>query len=214
MNLGEKIRLSLQTFARDYCENPFRFVFEADIDSGLYKHLTDEISEAHIIKRQLEKNTAFQEFDIGKVHMMYPGNLRFDIAILGDPVQWKHEDLAGKKNENFYEQPVAYAIETKLHAINEPNWLNVDNGYTDFKRLIDKMNKLKYPTAFKEGFVLNIFQTRTEMNKFLESYSPEEKNGWVEEFNEFREIYSRIKFLYVDLDNGDLKEVPYLSKTD
>lgn len=214
MNIGEKIRLSLQNFAKDYCENPFRFVFEADIDGGIFRHLTEVIDDPHIIKRQLDKNLAFEEFNIGKVHMVYPANLRFDIAILGDPLQWKHEELAGKKNENFYEQPVAYAIETKLHAINEPNWLNVDNGYTDFKRLIDKMNKLRHPTAFREGFVLNIFQTHTEMNKFLESYTSGEENGWIEEFNEFRHIYSRIKFLYVDLEGGELREVPYLSKTD
>ncbi len=214
MEISQKIRLSLDNFAKIYCDNPFRFVFESDLDAAIFGELCSQIKEPHIVQRQLEKNAAFDSFDLGKVHMVYPSTLRFDIAILGDPVQWKPEELEGKQGENFYDQPVSFAFETKLHAINEPNWLNVDNGYTDFKRLIEKMNKLRYPTAFKEGFVLNIFHTRREMNKFLESYTSEESNGWVDEFNDFRQIFSRVKFLYLDLDKKEFLEVPYSITTE
>ena len=92
-----KLNEALKNFAIEYCINPFKYLYEADVQVLLSKHLELEFSADHKIKRE-QKHYPSLDFEkrmnIGKVHREYPAGILFDNVVLGAPLQLEDDPRA------------------------------------------------------------------------------------------------------------------------
>lgn len=205
-----RLNSALQSFTSEYVLNPFRYLYEVDTQVLLSKHLEKEFMEPHIIKAQQEQNKD-RKFDIGKVHREYPNSIKPDNVVLGEPRYFTQEQLkVNTKMENFYDQPIQYAIELKFVPLNlETNSLDVALG--DYKRFIDdKLPTLKNWFDFKYGLQLTLFQSSHEHDFHFINYLTDQR--WQEYYSEQREKYfepnkDTFGFYFINLNTNEIEPI-------
>ena len=222
-----KLNEALKNFAIEYCINPFKYLYEADVQVLLSKHLELEFSADHKIKREQKHYPSLESeksMNIGKIHREYPADIRFDNVVLRDPLQLS--EAQRKSNmyyENWYYQPVRYAIELKLVPLYLlPKTKAADDSMDDYQRFVGyvkpdnkKKSKLdllkKYQTTSLEyGLQLTLFQSREDQEYFLKNHDPSCRpryESWFADFKELIRQHDNVGYYYVDLASKSVKLV-------
>jgi len=218
-----KLNEALKKFAIEYCDNPFKYLYEADLQVLLSKHLESVFSASHDIVREqnwyksLEKKPSM---NIGKVHREYPAGILFDNVVLGTSQQLNEDQLARKLIfESWYSQPIKYAIELKLVPLYlRPKTKGADDSMGDYRRFVEgPKSKLKalenyHATPLEYGLQLTLLQSQEDQEEFLKNHNPAKRNKkWLSWFNdEFIPLIERnrnVGYYFVDLASKSLKPV-------
>lgn len=224
-----KLHEALKKFAIKYCDNHFKYLYEADVQVLLSRHLESAFHEPHEINREQTHYPSLkpiQSMDIGKVHREYPTGILYDNVVLGKPLQLKKDDKNTPNNfyENGYRQPVRYAIELKLVPLYLlPRTKGADDSMDDYKRFVGyvkpdnkKKSKLdllkKYQTTSLEyGLQLTLFQSLEDQEIFLKNHNPDHRNpkykSWFARFRELIRKHDNVGYYYVDLASKSVKPV-------
>lgn len=216
MNLKKHPRLkkALDLFAKEFFSNPFKYIFEVDLQVLLSKNLEQEFSEPHLVKRKLTKNKSLEkikEFNIGKIHREYPSYVRFDNVVLADYVrQMPDEKMKLAKFEFFYRQPIKYAIELKHIPINQYGVKNAEMAHNDYKRFvnykIEKLKKWEIFQHFEYGLQLNVFQGLEEQEEFLVNHR-EKYADWNNKIKELQIENPLVEYCYLDVQDHQYKSI-------
>lgn len=189
-------------------------MYEVDTQVLLSKHLESEFSEPHELKSQIETNNGLT-FDIGKVHREYPRyklTKPVDNVVFGEPRYWTDEELRNNSvYENFYEQPIKYAIELKFVYLNEVRNDRLDVAIGDYTRFIDdKLPILKEKFDFEYGLQLTLFQSAFEHDHRFLNYLDEAK--WKTHYDEKKAKYydpnkELFGFYYINLNTKKIEPI-------
>lgn len=220
-----KLNEALKNFAIEYCINPFKYLYEADVQVLLSKHLELEFSADHKIKREQKHYPSLESeksMNIGKIHREYPADIRFDNVVLRDPLQLS--EAQRKSNmyyENWYYQPVRYAIELKLVPLYLlPKTKAADDSMDDYQRFVGFVNKNEkgkltkltekgFP-SLKYGLQLTLFQSREDQEYFLKNHDLSCRpryESWFADFKELIRKHDNVGYYYVDLASKSVKLV-------
>ena len=217
-----KLHEALSQFALEYCDNPFKYLYEADVQVLLSRHLESEFSASHKINREQKHYPSLEKeksMNIGKIHREYPAGIMFDNVVLGAPLQLEDDPRApGQYFENWYHQPIRYAIELKLVPLYLlPRTKGADDSMDDYQRFAGrKKNKLEtlkqYQSApLKYGLQLTLLQSLEDQETFLRNHNPEKRNPkqktWFTEFIELIQEQTNVGYYYVDLASKSVKLV-------
>ena len=222
-----KLHEALSQFALEYCDNPFKYLYEADVQVLLSRHLESEFSASHKINREQKHYPSLEKeksMNIGKIHREYPAGILFDNVVLGAPLQLEDDPRApGQYFENWYHQPIRYAIELKLVPLYLlPRTKGADDSMDDYQRFVGyvkpdnkKKSKLdllkKYQTTSLEyGLQLTLFQSREDQEYFLKNHDPSCRpryESWFADFKELIRKHDNVGYYYVDLASKSVKLV-------
>lgn len=180
-----KLNRALKKFAIEYCDNPFKYLYEADVQVLLSKHLESEFKDPHDIIREQNHYPSLdfeKRMNIGKVHREYPAGILLDNVVLGDPHQLTNDQINRKlRYESWYTQPLRYAIELKLVPLYLlPKTKAADDSMDDYQRFVGFVNKNEkgkltkltekgFP-SLKYGLQLTLFQSREDQEYFLKNH--------------------------------------------
>ena len=219
----------LRAFTDEYCDNPFRYLYEADVQVMLSRHLESVFSEPHLLKREQSHYPSLESvenMDIGKVQREYPAGILFDNVVLGEPLQLADDKKATNDYfENWYHQPIRYAIELKLVPLYLlPRTKGADDSMDDYQRFVgwvnngkklnkkSKLNLLdEYQSAPLEyGMQLTLLQSLEDQEYFLNNHDPGHRPRYESWFADFRELirkHDNVGYYYVDLASKSVKLV-------
>ena len=101
-----KLHQALSQFAIEYCDNPFKYLYEADVQVLLSKHLESVFNESHVIHREQNRYESLESIpsmNFGKSHREYPAGILFYNVVLGAPLQLGDDSRATNHYfENWY----------------------------------------------------------------------------------------------------------------
>ena len=224
-----KLNEALNNFAIEYCINPFKYLYEADAQVLLSRHLESAFHEPHEINREQNHYPSLdfeKRMNIGKVHREYPAGILFDNVVLGDPHQLTNDQINRKlRYESWYTQPLRYAIELKLVPLYLlPRTKGADDSMDDYQRFVgwvnngkklnkkSKLNLLdEYQSAPLEyGMQLTLFQSREDQEYFLKNHDPgcrPRYESWFADFKELIRKHDNVGYYYVDMASKSVKLV-------
>ena len=101
-----KLNKALKKFANEYCCNPFKCLYEADVQVLLSRHLEVEFKEPYDILRKQNRYESLESIpsmNFGKSHREYPAGILFYNVVLGAPLQLGDDSRATNHySENWY----------------------------------------------------------------------------------------------------------------
>ena len=219
LNKHPQLLKALNSFAKEYSDNPYKYIYETDVQVLLSNHLEKVFSTEHIITREINSHNSLADvetFNIGKVHREYPSDILFDNVVLGDPQQRSQEQKDNGINyESFYTQPIKYAIELKLVPLYVRGVVGADKSMDDYARFVNiKLSKLlayPYNSAVEYGLQLTVLQSIEEQEDFLKNHRKEHRRrkweGWFDEFYKLAKDHPQVGYYYLDLMDGKIKSV-------
>ncbi len=151
-----------------YQRQPYAFLFESDLQAGLYASLCSRLSEPAEVHGSGNPEHTYKT---GIVHTEYWR--RIDIVCL-DPesVQWSRIRTHKGSDVHIYELPILVGIELKYRKMGD--LFGLSSCLADLKKLND--NKIQFPV------VLGFLQNQSYEADFFSGYTP----GW--DYKEVPEI--------------------------
>lgn len=152
----------IELVSREFCENPFMYLYEADLQSRLKSVLEDLTKAIRVsLDARYRKPVCYggrTEISTSIVKAEYPSIGRFDIALIDAERPLRHAE--GMTNDVFWTQPVRVGIEIKYWQAGESKRSRLDD-------LQDDLNKLalynKHQSGSFLGIALLFIQSHTDM---------------------------------------------------
>ncbi|MEX8516431.1 hypothetical protein [Leptothrix ochracea] len=143
MKYLKKIRKSINNFITEFQDNPYNFLYEADLQAILFSIAYSNLKTDQIALHGGYHNTKYYPTDgiisTSPVKCEYPGSARFDIAFIDrddiDGYDAKTWEERGWRNDRFWELPVCAAIELKYMQIGEKAQYKLNGCRKDLEKL-------------------------------------------------------------------------------
>jgi len=202
-----RLKKAMNGFVTEFLKNPYKYVYEADLQVALAKSLDEVFKEEHIINKLASEGIDQQNgYDIGKVHREYPSKTPFDVVVLGDPDNSKDGLNKDGQYEDFYEQPVKYAIELKLIQLHCKGVIWADKSLGDCMNLFDKKKEVT-----NYSMQLTFCHSRNEVEMFLDGCNPDKRRegnrDWFDDLYRDLRNDKSIELCYLDIEKKEILSV-------